>query len=108
MNEVVLVLLDLSAAFDTLVHTLLRERLQSYVNFTGTALQWFSSYFNGHSQRVIIGNSVSSPKCLKYGVPQGSILGPLLFTLYIAPPEEVIYMLAILSACSMPMMIKYI
>ena len=91
-NEVVLVMLDLSAAFDTLDHTstLLVERLRSYFGFSGTILQWFSSYLHGRSQRVIIGDTISSRRYLEFGVPQGSILGPLLFTLYIAPLQDVI------------------
>ena len=84
-NEVVLVMLDLSAVFDTLDHTLLVERLRSYFGFSGTALQWFSSYLHGRSQRVIIGDTISSPRYLEFGVPQGSILGPyyLLFVLHL-------------------------
>ena len=84
-------MLDLSAAFDTLDHhTLLIERLRSYFGFSDTALQWFSSYLHGRSQRVIIDDTISSPRYLELGVPQGSILGPLLFTLYIAPLQDVI------------------
>ena len=83
-------MLDLSAAFDTLDHTLLVEKLRLYFGFSGTALQWFSSYLHGLSQRVIIGDAISSPTYLEFGVPQGSILGPLLFTLYIAPLQDVI------------------
>ena len=84
-SEVVLVMLDLSAVFDTLDHTLLVERLRSYFGFSGTALQWFSSYLHGRSQRVIIGDTISSPRYLEFGVPQGSILGPyyLLFVLHL-------------------------
>ena len=89
-NEVVLVMLDLSAVFDTLDPTLLVERLRSYFGFSGTTLQGFSSYLHGHSQRVIIGDTISSPRYLEFGVPQGSILGPLLFTIYIAPVQDVI------------------
>ena len=83
-------MLDLSAAFVTLDHTLLVERLRSYFGFSGTALQWFSSYLHSRSQRVIIGDTISLPKYLGFGVPQGSILRPLLFTLYIAPLRDVI------------------
>ena len=75
-------------------HTLLVERLRlrSYFGFSGTALHWFSSYLHGRSQRVIIGDTISSPRYLEFGVgvPQGSILGSLLFTLYIAPLQDVI------------------
>ena len=89
-NEVVLVMLDLSAAFDTLDHTLPVERPRSFFGFSGTALQWLSSYLHGRSQRVIIGDTISSPRYLEFGVPEGSILEPLLFTLYIAPLQDVI------------------
>ena len=89
-SEVVLVLLDLSAAFDTLDHQILLKRLRKYFNFTETALKWFSSYVLGRSQRVSLADATSTPPCLEYGVPQGSILGPLLFTLYIAPLQDVI------------------
>ena len=65
-NDVVLVMLDLFAAFDTLDHTLV-ERLRSYFGFSGTALQWFSSYLRGRSQKVIIGDTISSPRYLEFG-----------------------------------------
>ena len=68
-NEVVLVMIDLSAAFDTLDHTLLVERLRSYFGFSGTDLQWFSLYLHGRSQRVIIGDTISPPRYLVFGVP---------------------------------------
>ena len=80
----------MSAAFDTLDHNLLVERLRSYFGFSGTTLQWFSSYLHGRSQRVIIGDTIFPPRYLESGVPQGSILGPLLVTLYIAPLQDVI------------------
>ena len=83
-------MLDLSAAFDTLDHNLLVKRLRSYFGFSGIALQWFLSYLHGRSQRVIIGDTIFPPRYLEFGVPQGSILGPLLFTLYIAPLQDVI------------------
>ena len=89
-GEVILVLLDLSAAFDTIDHHILLTRLRAYFNFTETVLQWFSSYLLDRSQQVIISDSTSSPRCLEYGVPQGSILGPLLFTLYLVPLQDVI------------------
>ena len=89
-GEVILVLLDLSAAFDTLDHQILLARLRKYFNLTETALKWFSSYLLGRSQRVSIEDATSPPRCLEYGVPQGSILGPLLFTFYMAPLKDVI------------------
>ena len=89
-NDVILILLDLSAAFDTLHHDILLTRLHLYFGFKGIALNWFSSYLRGRTQRVNIPGSSSSPRTLHYSVPQGFILGPLLFTLYIAPLQDVI------------------
>ena len=90
-GEVILVLLDLSAAFDTIDHhDLLLTRFRTYFNFTETVLQWFSSYLLDRFQQVTISDSTSSPRCLEYGVPQGSILGPLLFIFYLAPLQDVI------------------
>ena len=82
-HDVVLVLLDLSAAFDTIDHTILVERLESYFGFSKLTLCWFRSYLENRRQSIVIGDQVSTPCALRYGVPPGSILGPLLFTLYI-------------------------
>ncbi len=87
---VMLVLLDLSAAFDTIDHEILLNRLSSYFGIKGTALKWFESYLSDRIQSVAINNDISSPIGLKYGVPQGSVLGPLLFTAYMAPLKEVL------------------
>ena len=84
-QDVVLVLLDSSAAFDTIDHTILVERLESYFGFSELTLCWFRSYLENRRQSIVIGDQASTPCALRYGVPQGSILGPLLFTLYIAP-----------------------
>ena len=82
-----LVLLDLSAAFDTVDHKILLERLENYFGVTGVALRWIKSYLTNQSQRVIIGDTnttgaKSNSIRLEFGVPQGSALGPILFTLY--------------------------
>ena len=90
VSQSLFVLLDLSAAFDTLDHQIFLARLRKYSNFTETALKWFSSYLLGRSQRVSIADAKSPPRCLEYGIPQGSIVGPLLFTLYMAPLQDVI------------------
>lgn len=80
-----LVLLDLSAAFDTVSHKILLGRLESRFGIHGSALGWFNSYLSGRSQYVKIKDSVSNSQNLSFGIPQGSILGPILFTLYISP-----------------------
>jgi hypothetical protein len=79
-----LVLLDLSAAFDTVDHAILLKRLQTSFGLNGPVLYWFRSYLSGRSQYVRRGASRSLSSQLKCGVPQGSVLGPILFILYIA------------------------
>ena len=78
---VALVLLDLSAVFDTVDHCLLIKRLQQ-LGLNGTVLQWFASYLLDRSQSVQIHDKCSAPSNLQYGVPQGSVLGPAYFSLY--------------------------
>ena len=79
-----LVLLDLSAAFDTFDHGLMRKRL-SDIGIKGRAHEWFSSYLQGRVQSVSIQGITSQSVPLKCGVPQGSVLGPFLFTQYTVP-----------------------
>ena len=79
-----LVLLDLSAAFDTVDHDILLRRLQVSFGFGGAALRWFRSYLKGRVQCVRRGPQVSTPTVILCGVPQGSVLGPILFVLYTA------------------------
>ena len=76
-----LILLDLSAAFDTVVHELLIEDLEA-IGIEGTALKWFKSYLTERSFQVSVKNTLSRRKLLEKGVPQGSVLGPILFCIY--------------------------
>ena len=81
----ILTLLDLSAAFDTIDHSILLNRLTHSFGIVGTALNWFTSYLTDRKQSVVVGDSKSKPTPLRFGVPQGSVLGPVLFSLYIQP-----------------------
>ena len=89
-NSVILVLLDLSAAFDTVNHVLLLSRLEKRFGITGTILTWFRSYLSSRAQFVSINQSYSTKRDLLVGVPQGSVLGPLLYLLYTVPISDVI------------------
>ena len=79
----VLVLLDLSAAFDTVDHNKLLEILEMEIGIEGVALSWFKSFLKGRTQKVKIGDDCSDLSELLYGVAQGSVLGPILFKIYI-------------------------
>ena len=76
-----LCLFDLFAAFDTIDHTIPLHRLKSWFGFTDTVLSWIQSYLSSRSFTVDINGIKSPPSKLIHGVPQGSVLGPLLFIL---------------------------
>ena len=86
-----LVLLDLSAAFDTIDHLKLFDCLSSWFGFSNTILNWFKSYMSGRNQSVKINGSLSSPMPLSFGVPQGSVLGHFVFILYTHPLSKLIF-----------------
>ena len=86
----ILVMLDLSAAFDTIDHAVLLHALESQCGITGTVLRWFTSYLCDREQAVKIGQTVSDFLSVVFGVPQGSVLGPILFTLYTSPLGNII------------------
>ena len=78
----VLLQLDLSAAFDTIDTSTLLRRLRYSFGISGPALNWIASYVVGRTQFVRVGQEQSPRADCEYGVPQGSFLGPILFTLY--------------------------
>ena len=86
----VLVLLDLSAAFDTIDHAILLQRLEQLISIKGTALSWFKSYFADRFQFVQINDESSVHTKVNHGVPQGSVLGPILFSIYMFPLGNII------------------
>ena len=81
-RSVLLVLLDLTAAFGTLDHTTLLNRLRE-LGVDRTVLAWFTSYLVGRSNSVKIRQTTSSRQTLMYGVPQGSVLAPILFNIHL-------------------------
>ena len=83
-------MLDFSSAFDTIYHPILVHRLHTDFGFTDTVLQWFSSYLTERSHYVSLSNHCSAFTHVHSGVPQGSVLGPMLFTMYIKPLSTII------------------
>jgi len=89
-NICLLGLLDLSAAFDTVDHEILLSRLELSYGISGSPLTWLKSYLSDRTQIVRVAGCNSSSTKLLHGVPQGSLLGPILFITYSAPIADII------------------
>ena len=92
-----LALLDFSSSFDTIDHPILVHRLHADFGFTDTVLQWFSSYLTDRTNYVSLSNHCSAFTPVHSGVPQDSVLGPMLFTMYIKPLSAIIVSLSIIQ-----------
>lgn len=86
----VLLMLDLSAAFDTIDHQILLQRFEHMFGVTDSALSWFQSYFTGRYQSVTVGESVSPDQLMDFSVPQGSVIGPKAYCMYTKPVGDII------------------
>ena len=84
-KAVALTLRDLPVAFDTINHNILFNCRRDWFGVDGTVLRWIKSYLSNRKHKVKLGNSFSDAFSLPYGMPEGSVLGPLLFTLYTTP-----------------------
>ena len=89
-NTSVLALIDFSSAFDTIDHPTLVHRLHTDIRFTDAVLQWFSSYLTDRTHHVSLSNHCSALAPVHSGVPQVSVLGPILFAVYIKPLSAII------------------
>src|SRR5664279_4512763 len=83
-SVVALMSLDISAAFDAVDHNILVQRLENEFGVNGLCRDWIASYLTGHTSTVHVGSSTSSVTTAQYGVPQGLVLGPILYTVYVA------------------------
>lgn len=76
------IFIDFTKAFDTVKHDILLKKLQ-YYGIRGIVLDWFTDCLTHRTQPIKLSNQVSTPKVIQHGVPQGSVLGPILFLIYI-------------------------
>ena len=89
-NVSLLALLDMSSAFDCVDHTLLLEKLSCSFGIEGTVAKWFESYLSERTQQIVYSNELSEIQNISFGVPQGSVLGPVLFLLYTADVFDIV------------------
>ena len=89
-NISVIALHDISSAFDTIDHPILVHHIHADIGFTDTVLQWFSSYLTDQTHYISLSNNCSVFAAVHSGVPQGSVLGPILFTMYTKPLSAII------------------
>ena len=86
----VLVMLDMSAAYDTVDHGIFLQRLSRYFGFSGAVLKWFTSYVKGRKVKVMIGDKVSIERELDCGTAQGAVLGGKCYNLYTVPLRDIV------------------
>jgi hypothetical protein len=83
-------LLDMSAAFDCVDHTILLRRLQLGFGLSGDVINWIRSFLTGRTQQVVYNGTLSTAQPVHFGVPQGSVLGPILYILYTTELEGIV------------------
>ena len=88
-SYIILLILDLSVAFDTVDHKILLQRLSCRFGINGKALRWFKSYLKNRKQVVNVKGATSCSKDLRCGVLKGSVLGPILYVLYTFPLGDI-------------------
>ena len=81
--------LDLFAAFDTVDHTIFLRRVQTLYCVNGTVIEWFKSYLRHRQHKVSINGSLSTARTLRCGVPQGSVLGARMYSMYVKPLSDI-------------------
>ena len=98
-SMVILMMLDLSSAFDTIEHDVLLTRLEHTFCITDKALTWLRTYLSERHQNVVVDSTMSADYVLQCGVPQGSVLGPLLYCMYTRPVCDIVTRLGMQYHC---------